>query len=121
MLFSMDDISFDDNNNVVEKSIEDFNKAVLHGDVISSSVWKFVYYNDIIRVIDTVEYRDEAGRWYYPIDVIFELEGTSFSFTYYRGLTEYQENEFDDMKAVPVHKVVKTIVVEEWEVIEKDN
>ena len=31
MLFSMDDISFDDNNNVVEKSIEDFNKAVLKG------------------------------------------------------------------------------------------
>lgn len=55
VIFNDDTIGFYDNNNVVEKSIEDFNKAVLRGDVISSSVWKFVYCNGIIRVIDTVE------------------------------------------------------------------
>lgn len=55
MLFSIDDVGFDNNNEVVEKSIEDFNKVVPRGDVISSNAWKFVYYNGIIRVIDTVE------------------------------------------------------------------
>ena len=55
MLFSIDDVGFDNNNEVVEKSIEDFNKVVLRGGIISSSVWELVYYNDIVRVINAVE------------------------------------------------------------------
>lgn len=115
MLFSMNDIDFDANDYVVEKSIEDFNKAVLRGDTISGEVWQLVYYRDIIDVIDTVEYPESAERWTYPVDVIFELDGTYFRFSYYKGLTECQENEFEDMEATPVHKVTKTIIAEEWE------
>lgn len=62
MLFSMNDIDFDADNYVVEKSIEDFNKAVLRGDTISGKVWQLVYYNDIIEVIDVVEHPGAAGR-----------------------------------------------------------
>lgn len=111
-MFTMSDTDFS------TKGIEDFNKAVLCGDTISDRVWQFVYYNDIIEVIDTVEHFEKAGRWEYPVDVIFELEGKYFCFSYYRGLTECQENEFYDMVAIPVHKVTKTIIAEEWESIE---
>lgn len=116
MLFSMND--FDTSDQVFKKSIEDFNKAVLSGNAISGDVWKFVYYNDLIDVVDTVERPDEAGRWDYPVDVIFELNEKNFCFTYYHGLTESQENEFLNTVAVPVRKVTKTVIVEEWEVIE---
>lgn len=120
MLFSMNDIDFDANDRVVEKSIEDLNKAILRGDTISGKVWQLAYYRDIIEVVDTVEYPERASRWDYPVDVIFELEGTCFRFSYYRGLTECQENEFEDMVAIPVHKTTRIITVEEW-VANEDN
>lgn len=117
-MLTMYDIGMDKDEELSNDGMVKLQKAILSGKIISGGVWRFVYYNDILNYIDRRGDLGAAGRWSYPVDVIFELNGKDFCFTYYEGLTEYQESDFLDMAAIPVHKVTKTIVVEEWERID---
>lgn len=61
---------------------------------------------------------DEEGyehRWVREMESIVELDGRYFSILWMRGLTEYQENEFEDQPVeVRKHTYEKTIEVTEW-------
>lgn len=57
----------------------------------------------------------ESGRWARQISSIIELMGRYFIINWQSGLTEYQDNEFDEQPYEVIKKVYeKTIKVTEW-------
>ena len=60
----------------------------------------------------------EDLRWVAPMYSIINVEGEHYILYWYRGLTEYQENEYEAQYARKVQKVKRVITIEEWEEIE---
>lgn len=60
----------------------------------------------------------ECDRWTQCMETIFEVNGRFFAIGWFRGLTEYQENEFHCSEVYEVVK--KEIVTYEW-VNKEDN
>lgn len=60
--------------------------------------------------IDVIE--GESLRWVQAMETIFEVEGRRFAVSWFRGLTEMQENEFDCSEVYEVVKKEK--ITFEW-------
>ena len=60
----------------------------------------------------------EDLRWVAPMYSIINVDGEYYILYWYRGLTEYQDNEYATQYARKVQKVKRVITVEEWEEIE---
>lgn len=60
--------------------------------------------------IDVIE--GECLRWVQDMETIFEIEGRCFAVSWFRGLTEMQENEFDCSEVYEVVKKEK--ITFEW-------
>lgn len=54
----------------------------------------------------------ECDRWTQDMETIFEVNGRFFAVSWLRGLTEMQENYFDDAEVYEVEKKEKVIF--EW-------
>lgn len=62
------------------------------------------------------EEEDEARRWYSRTEVIFKVNNERFFRVWYdRGLTELQDNEFEEQVAVEVEPKTRTVVETYWE------
>ena len=62
------------------------------------------------------EEEDEARRWYSRVEVIFKVNNERFFRVWYdRGLTELQDNEFEEQIAVEVEPKTRTVVETYWE------
>ena len=63
---------------------------------------------------------DNGGgmRWVTPMYSIINVDGQHYILYWYRGLTEYQENEYPDQVAKKVQKVTRIVTIEDWEEIE---
>lgn len=96
-----------------QKEIE---TAILNGEEISGEVWQVVH--DNLDIVDTTSDMDGAGRWTIPEDIIFKLDGRFFCIWFSRGLTEYQEDEWEDQVAIEV--CPKQITVTTWEVVDNE-
>ena len=53
-------------------------------------------------------------RWVTPVTTIIEFFGHYYMINWYRGNTEYQENEYEAQILEEVEKVEKVVEVEEW-------
>ena len=73
--------------------------------------------DDEVYEIDTI-YGDK-GRWSRYETKILSLNGRYFDVTADIGLTEYQDNYYDQ-QPIEVKRVQKTIVVDTWEAIKND-
>ena len=71
-------------------------------------------YEEFGNWVDTAEGR--THRWYREVETIFEVNGRFFAVSWYRGLTELQEDDFDDAEVYAVEKKEKVIF--EW--VEKE-
>ena len=67
-------------------------------------------YEEFGNCIDVIE--GDCDRWTQDMETIFEVEGRRFAVCWFRGLTEYQENEFDMSEVYEVEK--KEVVTFEW-------
>ena len=67
-------------------------------------------YEEFGNWIRTAEGR--RHRWYREVITIFEVNGRFFAVSWNRGLTELQEDDFDDAEAYEVEKKAKVII--EW-------
>lgn len=96
-----------------QKEIE---SAILNGEAIAGKIWE-----EIIGELDTIAIESDmnnAGRWSVPEDYIFKLDGRFFCVWCDRGLTEYQEDEWEDQAAVEVRP--KQITITTWEAVDND-
>lgn len=78
---------------------------------------------DIRVLVEEFEWEREEHenrRWSRWVDVVVKLEDRYFMVGYDEGLTEMQENEYDDTSIVEVMPVEKTIVVIDWVKKEED-
>ena len=67
-------------------------------------------YEELGNCIDVIE--GESLRWVQAVETIFEVEGRYFAVSWFRGLTEMQENDFDCSEVYEVVKKEKIIF--EW-------
>ena len=67
-------------------------------------------YEEFGNCIDVIE--GENLRWVQGMDTIFEVEGRRFAVSWFRGLTEMQEDEFDCSEVYEVVKKEK--ITFEW-------
>ena len=56
--------------------------------------------------------KGKTHRWYREVKTIFEVEGRLFAVSWNEGLTEQQENDFDDSEVYEVVKKEK--ITFEW-------
>ena len=66
-------------------------------------------YEEFGNCIDVIE--GEEHRWYREVETIFEVEGRLFAVNWDRGLTEQQENDFDDSEVYEVERKEKIIFI----------
>ena len=64
------------------------------------------------EVIETIE--GESRRWLRSNTTIVKHKDKFYSLYYDQGLTECQENEFEDQDAPEVKQVEKTTIVKSW-------
>lgn len=67
-------------------------------------------YEEFGNCIDVIE--GDSLRWVQDMETIFEVEGRCFAVSWFRGLTEMQENEFDCSEVYEVVKKEK--ITFEW-------
>lgn len=99
--------------------MDDFEKKMLSkidsGESLTNSeLSRLVYDYDI----DTEEGDD--GRWVRGMYTVVELCGRHFGISWFKGLTEYQDSEFD-FQPEEVEKHEKVITVTEWLPIKRGN
>lgn len=66
-------------------------------------------YEEFGNWVDTAEGR--THRWYRENETIFEVEGRLFAVNWNKGLTEQQENDFDDSEVYEVERKEKIIFI----------
>ena len=97
--------------------MDDFEKKMLSkidsGESLTSSELSRLVYN---YDIDTEEGDD--GRWVRGMYTVVELCGRHFGISWFKGLTECQDSEFD-FQPEEVEKHEKVITVTEWLPIKK--
>lgn len=65
------------------------------------------------------EIEHSVGRWERQVSSIVEIKDRYFSIDWSEGLTEIQENTFDDFYPEEVESYEETVVVKKWRPIEK--
>ena len=99
--------------------MDDFEKKMLSkidsGESLTSSELSELVYN---YDIDTQEGDD--GRWVRGMYTVVELGGRHFGISWFKGLTECQDNEFD-FQPGEVERHEKMITVTEWFPIKRGN
>ena len=66
-------------------------------------------YEEFGNYVTTAE--GKAHRWYREVETIFEVEGRLFAVDWDGGLTEQQENDFDDSDVYEVERKEKIIFI----------
>lgn len=70
---------------------------------------KDMAYEEFGNYVTTAE--RETHRWYQEVETIFEVGDRLFAVSWDRGLTEQQENDFDDSEVYEVERKEKVIFV----------
>ena len=70
---------------------------------------KDMAYEEFGNYVTTAE--GETDRWYQEVETIFEVGDRLFAVSWDRGLTEQQENDFDDAEVYEVERKEKVIFI----------
>ena len=87
---------------------------IIGGERLTAKEVRNIVYEDAYLDYEVIEeISDGHGRWVEYMTSIIELgNGDYYSLSWERGLTEYQDNEFEDQIAIPVEK--KEVITYEW-------
>lgn len=83
---------------------------IVNGEELSADEVQYIYYGEVFPQVDYIG--DDEGRWYRYITVVYEINDSYYSIYYYKGLTEYQEDEFESQVADEVEK--RPVTAYEW-------
>ena len=89
---------------------KELENKIVNGEELSADEVQHIYYEEVFPQVDYIN--GDEGRWSRYIIVIYEINGSYYSIYYYRGLTEYQEDEFDSQVASKVEK--RPVTTYEW-------
>lgn len=88
---------------------------IIGGEKLTAEEVKDIVYEDAnLEYVILEEISNGHGRWVEYMTTIIELcdTGTYYALDWNRGLTEYQDNEFEAQVATPVEK--KEVITYEW-------
>lgn len=83
---------------------------IVNGEELSADEVQYIYYGEVFPQVDYIGGDEE--RWYRYITVVYEINDSYYSIYYYKGLTEYQEDEFESQVADEVEK--RPVTAYEW-------
>lgn len=92
-----------------EKFLQRYNSGSGKPNFTKDEIKKMAY-GEFGNYVTTAE--GKTHRWYQEVETIFEVEGRLFAVSWDRGLTEQQENDFDDAEVYEVEKKEK--ITFEW-------
>ena len=75
---------------------------IVNGEELSADEVQYIYYGEVFPQVDYIG--GDEGRWTRYITVVYEINNSYYSIYYYKGLTECQENEFENQVANKVEK-----------------
>lgn len=91
-----------------------FNKElenkIINGKKLTADEIKYIYYEEIFEQVD--RFGGDDCRWVRPITVVYRINASYYSIYYYKGLTEYQKDEFENQVADEVEK--RPVTTYEW-------
>lgn len=104
-------------------TVSQFIECMLEGKPIPEHKVRRLVYLDFPadpNLIRFAEIEGEARRWCSETEIIFKVNGERYFRVWYdKGLTENQEDEFEEQVAVEVEPKTRTIVETYWEEKEK--
>lgn len=83
---------------------------IVNGEELSADEVQYIYYGEVFPQVDYIG--GDEGRWNRYITVVYEINYSYYSIYYYKGLTEYQEDEFESQVADEVEK--RPVTTYEW-------
>lgn len=89
---------------------KELKNKIVNGEELSANEVQYIYYGEVFPQVDCIG--GDEGRWYRYITVVYEINGSYYSIYYYKGLTEYQEDEFESQVADEVEK--RLVTTYEW-------
>ena len=89
---------------------KELENKIINGEELTADEIKYVYYKRIFEQVD--RFGGDDCRWVRPITVIYKINDSYYSIYYYKGLTEYQEDEFESQVANEVEK--RPVAIYEW-------
>ena len=89
---------------------KELKNKIVNGEELSADEVQYIYYGEVVPQVDRIGGYEE--RWYRYITVVYEINGSYYSIYYYKGLTEYQEDEFESQVADEVEK--RPVTTYEW-------
>ena len=95
-------------------------EKIINGELLSEREVEDILWENAdfeYQIVDEIQHGH--GRWTAYMESIIEIDGKFYSLGWQRGLTEYQESEFDAQRAEEVIKTEKIITV--WKAIEKES
>lgn len=89
---------------------KELENKIVNGEELSADEVQYIYYGEVFPPVDRIG--GDEGRWYRHITVVYEINGSYYSIYYYKGLTEYQKDEFESQVADEVEK--RPVTTYEW-------
>ena len=89
---------------------KELKNKIVNGEELSADEVQYIYYGEVFPQVDRIS--GDEGRQYRYITVVYEINGSYYSIYYYKGLTEYQEDEFESQVADEVEK--RPVTTYEW-------
>lgn len=78
------------------------------------------YSHDDPNLVEAARVEEEDRRWSRQVNIIFKVNNERFFRIWYdKGLTELQDNEYEEQIAVEVEPKTRTVVETYWEEKEK--
>lgn len=106
-------------NNFEQMMPEEYDKLLRRvlrdKEEMEGKVWQDLYCQGHLEVVETSSDFDEAGRWTCPVDIIFQFGNKYYHIWFNKGLTEYQENEWEAQAAEEVEPVEEVRQV--WKIV----
>ena len=89
---------------------KELKNKIVNGEELSADEVQYIYYGEVFPQVDRIG--SDEGRWYRYITVVYEINASYYSIYYYKGLTEYQKDEFESQVADEVEK--RPVTTYEW-------
>lgn len=94
-------------------NVKELENKILNGEYINDDEIRFLLLEEYFDKEEEIEH--SQLRWVTVMETIIEVEGRYFSIMWQRGLTEYQDNEYEGQYLQEVQKRAVQVIKTIWE------
>lgn len=96
-------------------NVKELENKIFNGEYINDDEVRFLLLEEYFDKEEEIEH--DQLRWVAIMETIIDIKGRYFSITWQRGLTEYQDNEYEGQYLQEVKKREVKIIKTIWECV----